>query len=478
VLALFRETRVESPAAALAAWKRRGGPRATLGKPWEAAIALLNPVMAPEFRALDRAELVLWFDGDAGIPRWYATLPQDDGSFTRVATALALTDGGPEPPLGKVAVDRLGPAPWPLATRPPGPFVLADSRDSLGLGLASPRGPGGHDRVEALPVESGWTLDLDPEELGRSRSLLLQRLAQGLRGLGCRTAWACAGLDDETAGLTVDLRLDGARVAAPPLEPAWVERLPAARVLAAFAVALGSDGAAWDRIFAAADRIERADPTHAEVVPMRTRINLLAAAVKVRPEVDLWPHLRGLSGALLVDPAGAVDGAIVALHADSREAAERIAADVLPALSPLLGVRKPAAGAELPELAWRCGVRLLGTLNHRPVYLVRQDDSVRLGWGESALEPLVQVPVAGSLRKHAHWGAAPPQRFGAFWPGRLPRAAALARPLAAMLADAPAVAWTGRDQPAAARESVRWPGLRRLVQDLVATLPLDPPPPD
>jgi hypothetical protein len=58
------------------------------------------------------------------------------------------------------------------------------------------------------------------------------------------------------------------------------------------------------------------------------------------------------------------------------------------------------------------------------------------------------------------------------------RAAALDRPLAAMLAEAPPVAWTGRDEPAAARESVRWPGLRALVQDLVATLPLDPPPRD
>ena len=82
--------------------------------------------MADELRGLDQADLVLWFDPDDGAPHWYAALPRDDGSFANLATALALTDGGPEPPLGAVAVDRLGPPPSPLAARTPDRFVIAD----------------------------------------------------------------------------------------------------------------------------------------------------------------------------------------------------------------------------------------------------------------------------------------------------------------------------------------------------------------
>ena len=36
-------------------------------------------------------------------------VPGDDGTFAAVATALALTGGGSDPPLDGVAVDRLGP---------------------------------------------------------------------------------------------------------------------------------------------------------------------------------------------------------------------------------------------------------------------------------------------------------------------------------------------------------------------------------
>ena len=66
---------------------------------------------------LDQADLVLWFDPENGSPQWYASLPRDDGSIANLATALALTDGGPEPPLGTVTVDRLGPPPSPLIAR-------------------------------------------------------------------------------------------------------------------------------------------------------------------------------------------------------------------------------------------------------------------------------------------------------------------------------------------------------------------------
>src|SRR4051794_12160449 len=69
----FEGSRAPHPAAALAAWKRATGGRASLGKPLEAAVAALNPAMIRELRTFDGAELVLGFD-DEGRRRWFATL--------------------------------------------------------------------------------------------------------------------------------------------------------------------------------------------------------------------------------------------------------------------------------------------------------------------------------------------------------------------------------------------------------------------
>jgi hypothetical protein len=467
LFALFAGARVPHPAAALAAWKRATAPRGGLGRPLEAAIAALNPEMAGELRLLDRAEVVMAFDGDAGPPTWYAAIPRDDGTFAALATALTLTGGGSDPPLGPLPVDRLGPPGAPLVVRTPEALLVAGSRAGLDRARGEDR-----TRVDGDDegIASGWVLQLDPAGLGRSGPLARRRAAEALRALGCRRVEASGGLEGETLALRV--RWHGT----PPdgighgaIDPAWLDGLPEARVMAALAWAIDPSPAAWELAFALADRIERADPARAGVAPLRTRLNLAAAAVKVRPEVDLWPQLRGLSGAVLADPAGtgAIDGAVVGLHAASPGAAERIARVVLPALAPLLGLHpEPAA----PPAA----SRRLGNLRGRPLDLSQRGASVWLVWGEVEVQP--GRSLGPGLRALSPWGDRPPQRLAALWPGRLNLAPTLGEPLARTLAESPPVVWWGHDDAPSAHDVLRWSGLRDLVRRFLDRIPLDPPP--
>jgi hypothetical protein len=107
---------------------------------------------------------------------------------------------------------------------------------------------------------------------------------------------------------------------------------------------------------------------------------------------------------------------------------------------------------------------------------------VRLGWGKAALEPLRTLPahpdrsIRPVVRALAPWGEHPPQRFGAFWPGRLDLAGTLGGPLARSLAEAPPILWSGRNDAAGTSDLVSWTGLRDLVRRFLDRLPLDPPP--
>ena len=91
---------------------------------------------------------------------------------------------------------------------------------------------------------------------------------------------------------------------APAIDPAWLKWVPADEAAAFASIALGRGPAFWDGVFAAADRVDRVDPARANLAPLRTRVNLLAAAAGARLEADLWPHLRGMTFALLTDPRG------------------------------------------------------------------------------------------------------------------------------------------------------------------------------
>src|SRR5262249_55156672 len=90
LLGWFEGCRAPHPAAALSGWRRATG--GTVGKPFEAVIALFNPGMARELASLEQAEFQLGLGAD-GSTHWLATIPGDDGTVAALATALALTDG-------------------------------------------------------------------------------------------------------------------------------------------------------------------------------------------------------------------------------------------------------------------------------------------------------------------------------------------------------------------------------------------------
>ncbi len=450
LIALFQGSRAAHPAAALSAWKRASGDRSGLGKPAEAALAALNPATVRELRTLDGAEVVLRLDPGDGHLRWRAVLPGDDGTFAALATALALTDGGSDPPLDGVAVDRLGPPGAPVMARLPGGLTLAGSRAELVESRDRPRiAPDG-------PVaDSGWFVHLDPDALGATGPLALRRAGEALRALPCAGVDAVAGLRGETFSVALTARLDARRDPAPPIDPRWLDWIPATGTVAAVVLAIDPKPEAWDALFALADCVERTDPARAAVAPVRTRLNLLATAAGVRPEVDLWPALRGLTLGVSTDAEGTLRGGFLALHVENKADAERLASRVLPRLAGSFLKTKP------PAVAWR------GT-------------TVLLGWGDATLPACLDAAAeperSAAPLIRASWGGDVPQRAGAFWPGRLRALAPPGSPTASALAEAPPVVWSGRDDAKSARETVEWTGLRGVVRRFLDRLPLDPPP--
>ena len=133
---------------------------------------------------------------------------------------------------------------------------------------------------------------------------------------------------------------------------------------------------------------QRADPAGAGLALLRTRLNLPAVAAGVKPEVDLWPHLRGVSACILADSGKPGDdrrAAYVAPRPGSN--AERLVLEFGPALGGFVlapgkwgrhpaprhpgrtgrpSVR-PGAGSGDPHPAQRLGVSL-------PLHAERGDD--------------------------------------------------------------------------------------------------------
>lgn len=465
LIGLFEGTRAAHPAAALAAWKRANGRRQGLGKAREAAIAALNPGMVRELRSLDEARGGLGLDPLDGHTRWYAVAPGDDGSFAALASALILTDGGPDLPHQGVAVDRLGPPGSALVARVPGTLILAGSRADLPAALKMQAGA-----AESLPpsVPSGLEFRLDPAALAVAGPVARRRLAEAIRGAGVQAVEGTAALEGETVRIAWTGRLEAAPGTS-PIEPGWLDWIPADGTLAAVAVTLDPGPHAWDAAFAWADRVEKADPARAQVAPLRARLNVLALAARVRPEIDLWPRLRGLTAFVAVDPQGEARGAVVALHATDETSAERLAAEVLPRLAasftPGSKRTEPAGGTEVGRLALISG---------RPLEAARRGSTVVAGWGEGLVasslaahdDPAHSASAGASIRRP--WADRLPHRAGAFWPGRL------GNPL---LAEAPPVVWLGRNDGAATHDLVLATGLHGVVRRLLDRLPLDPPAP-
>ena len=137
VLRLFEGCAAPHPAAALAAWKRSTRDPDQLGKPLEAVISFFNPEMVREWSVFHEARFQLGFDPETGSGRWRLTVPGDDGTIAALITALRLSGGGNEEPVGNgtIAVNRLGGPGAAVAARSAGGVVLASSRAELDRGL-------------------------------------------------------------------------------------------------------------------------------------------------------------------------------------------------------------------------------------------------------------------------------------------------------------------------------------------------------
>jgi len=514
VLHLFEGCAAPHPAAALAAWKRSTRDPDQLGKPLEAVISFFNPEMVREWSVFHEARFQLGFDPETGTRQWRLTVPGDDGTLAALITALRLSGGSNEAPVGNgtIAVNRLGGPGAAVAARSAGGVVLASSRAELERGLP-PGISGPSARLEAVGLkddsgvpaadpDSGLVFRIEPGRMTvpARGSVATRRAIELARGLGCRTVDGRLGLVGDQVGLEITSELDPARPFAPgsagnlAIDTEWLKWIPAGEAVAVASLAAGRGAAYWERAFALADRVDRADPARANLAPLRTRINLLASAAGARLEADLWPHLRGVTVAWLANPDKPEQSgrAVAVLQMDEDRAAQHLVADVLPRLAALWRRAKVETrpGQPQPPDAVRvaAGVsavtRSLGRPGGRPLDAAARGRTVLVGWGDQALEtmfraadhpeqsvmPLIGAAGAGPARE-------PLARLGAFWPGRmrLPvKGLDGPTPLVQCLAEGPPIVWTGWNLDGNARDRVRWHDLHGLVRRFLAAIPLDP----
>jgi hypothetical protein len=443
-LNLFQGARAPHPAAALSGWRRATMRPEGLSKGAQAAIALLNPEMVHELRSLDQAELGFWIE--AGRLHWFAVIPGDDGTFAALATALTLTGGGREVPIGEVALDRLGPPGTAVMGRNhDGAAVLAGDRDDIPVALERLE----QGSVRVGPPRSGWLVRLEPAALATSNDLRVRRASALLDGLGCRSLEAELGLLHDTLTLEVAGRLNTA-AASDPIDPGWLDWIPAEGAAASCVLAL--DPTSLETAFRTADRVEKADPERARAGPIRARLDLAALAAGIRPESDLWPHLRGLTAWITLDGDGAVARAALALHARDVASADRVADRII---APMLASRLGRAWKNQAETAIR-------------------GSTVLLAWGGgvvAACDAARSDPErsAGATLRQG-WADSPPGRIVAVWPGRLTDS--VPPDLAGALALAPPIIWCGASQGRESRDVIRWSGLRDVVRHYLNHLPM------
>jgi hypothetical protein len=250
--------------------------------------------------------------------------------------------------------------------------------------------------------------------------LTLVRIATAARAGGIKRTDALLALDDDHLDLRLSTKLDPGSPAfagdePATLDPSWMACVPAGAAQAAASIALGRGAAFWDRLFAAADRVDRADPARAQLAPLRTRLNLLAVARGVRLETDLWPLLRGVTAAALADPhhPGRAGGALLALHTHRPDDAERVLRRVVAPLSTLTGGARADANSRL---------LMLGKLSGRPVEATAKASTVLIGWGDGALESALRSTERPEQSAEAVLEAAGDgralNRAGVYWPGR------------------------------------------------------------
>jgi hypothetical protein len=421
--------------------------------------------MVRELRTLDQAEFrLLGFQPETGRVRWQALVPGDDGSIAAITTALALTEGAADESLSNRLVLRLGGAGSAVAVRADRRLILASDREELRGALRDQ----GAEVVTPVSRESGIYLHLDASELEQAPQLSVRRIVAALGALGSAQCSGRLRLEGDTLSFELTSSIDRPPQASAAIEPSWLDPIPVSGTIATFAVAFEPTPEAIAAAFALADRVEKADPAHADVAPIRTRLNLLAAVARVRPDIDIWPRVKGVSGFLLADERKDIGGALVVVHMVDGESAKRMVAETIPRL--LATYSKPARPAAPAQLTFQGQ-----TINAEVI-----DRDVWLTWGQNAraaaLDATREPARSAGPGLRARWGSSKPQRAGAFWPGRFRTFAASGSALDRVLDEAPPVVWLGSLEGRTLVDVIQWKGLHDLVKQVLDALPLDPPP--
>ena len=389
--------------------------------------------------------------------------------FAAFATAMALTDGKSEPPLDGAEVDRLGNKPGAsLMARSGERVVIADSREALACALAMAPEPS----MRGIDRQLGRArVRVSAAGLTRSSRPDLHAVGEALLGLGCSTI-AVDALVGPNGPLFI-VRIP--RVPAGPgakLDPARLAEIPAS-ASAAFSFPIDDRPESWDRLFAAIDRAERADPARRDRSPLRARIGLAARVGGIDLERDVWPKLRGATG-FMVGPPRKPDGVALALHLVDDESAATFRDRVLPRFAKLLGLA-PASGpgpnADSKPLADVAG---------RTVWVsTRFPKTVWIGWGAEGIpitfregHPAKLVdPMEARDREQLKEN----HRFGWIIPGRFDLAPA-GSPLAEAIAASGPIRWYGRDERTSTDDVLRWDGLDRGIRRYLELIPQEPAP--
>jgi len=491
---LFRGSKVPHPAAALSAWKRatRGDDR--LGKPLEAAIAFFNPEMAREWRCLDGATLKFWVESPPEPARpsgldWSLVVPNDDGTVAAFLTAGRLTGGAEEnnPPVKPgLAIHRAGSAGAPVFAMDGKGLVVAGSRRSLNRALVDLKSlPPADSRIAPMPPAISFKINARLPAAWLGDSAWSPQIAELNQTLEAREIEGSATIEADAA--RVRFRSRGGKpgpsplLHARPIDRAWLRWVPGSGVLAASIVRFDPAPTTWNSLFNLVDRVEKSDPAKAGTVPVRLRFNMLLGAARVQPEVDLWPHLEGMT-ICFVDAQNRGDSSaetLLALHADGEPSARQLQEQFAPRIAEAY---LPKSGR--PIASPKSGVQKLGDLNNRPFFLARDGRTVLLSWGgkEAISESLKQAAGEPDPSNMAALTSPTASRLSLFWPGRLMfQGAGLdpKSPTGRVLANARPIVWSGDVNPERSQidDSVAWTGLHALIDAFLNSIPLDPPNP-
>lgn len=449
ILKLFEGAKAPHPAAALAAWRRATRDPNGLGKPLEALITLFNPEMKREFALLDGLSGELRLGKDGGPSEWFVRIPRDEGTLAAIGTAFALTDGAIEPPLADgTSVVRIGAPGSALAALSPG-LVVASTRQELARAIAL----GAKPEHALMPI--GFHGTLRPKQALGASNLSIRRISAALDGLGIDDVKIMGTVDGEQLRLRLDSSTNSAAATDRQVAREWLRIVPDAGTTGVFSCALRHSAGRIDRIFNMLDRVEKADPRFAKTATIRTRVNLLLNAAGIRPELEVWPKIVGITGFVAAPSARGVRGFAIALHVVEQSSAERIHRTVLPRLAGLWRV--------VDDRPWSTAIE-------GSTVLIASDDATRDAAVAAAREPARSIEqriwrLVGDRQ--------PLERVGAIWPSAFVPPGSRSAPWARSLDAAPPILWTGRDNAAGSHDELDWGELRATIQRFLEAIPLD-----